>query len=88
MTQFKDKNFTPDMSILDDVAKIAGGAVNVLSGVKQQIEYDMQARVDEIATRLDLVPREDLDTAKEQIKTLYDRIESLEKRLDSLEKKK
>jgi len=46
-----------DPKILDDMARVAGGAVNILSGVQQQIRDDVKARVDDMADRLDLVRR-------------------------------
>jgi len=85
MSQFKDSKFKPDMSILDDVAKVAGGAVNVLSGLQQQIRQDVASRTEEFAARMDLVPREDLEIAEERISALCERIEKLEKRLDELD---
>lgn len=85
MNQFDDNKFKPDISILDDVAKVAGGAVNVLSGLQQQIKQDVQSRVEDIAARMDLVPREDLEIAEQRIAAMSEKIETLEERLDKLE---
>ena len=85
MSQFENNKFKPDIGILDDVAKVAGGAVNVLSGLQQQIKQDVQSRFEELATRMDLVPREDLQIAEDRISALSAKIEQLEKRLDELE---
>jgi len=74
--------------ILDDIARIAGGAVNVVSGVRQQIRDEVKARVEEMATRLNLVPREDLDILQARIDKLQSDYEDLEKRLEALEGKK
>jgi BMFP domain-containing protein YqiC len=68
-----------DPKILDDMARVAGGAVNILSGVQQQIRDDVKARVDDMADRLDLVPRADLDHALLMIKALEERVSALEK---------
>jgi len=72
-------------AIFDDLTKLAGGAAGTLNSVRQQIKNDVKARVEEVATRLDLVPREDLDRveallnkALEDQKELIARIESLE----------
>lgn len=75
----------PDPKIFDDIARVAGGAVNIVSGLQQQIREDVKARIDEMASRMDLVPREDLDQALEQIKVLLSRVDMLEKRVDALE---
>ena len=85
MSQFENNKFKPDIGILDDVAKVAGGAVNVLSGLQQQIKQDVQSRFEELAARMDLVPREDLQIAEDRISALSAKIEQLEKRLDELE---
>ena len=74
-----------DHKFLDDIAKVAGGAVNLASGVQQQIRDDIKARVDEMADRLDLVPRRDLDDALAQIKSLRKKIKDLDKRVEDIE---
>lgn len=53
---------------------MAGGTANIFGGMGRSIHEEIKSRVDEMATRLDLVPREDL-TALEL------RIEALEKQL-------
>ena len=60
----------PDPKILDDIAKAAGGAVNILSGMQQQIREEIKTRMDDMAARMDLVPREDLDRAEAMIEKL------------------
>lgn len=77
----------PDARILDDMARVAGGAVNILSGLREQINDDIRERVEQMAVRLDLVPREDFEAAQEQIRALYDRVDALEKKLKTQEKK-
>lgn len=69
----------PDPKILDDIARAAGGAVNILSGLRQQIREEVKSRVEEVADRLDLVPREDMDRAWSMIAALEQRIAVLEK---------
>jgi BMFP domain-containing protein YqiC len=68
----------PKEKIFDDIARVAGGTVNVLSGLKHNIEEDIKARVDEMAYKLDLVPREDLERLESQIDALEERIKKLE----------
>ncbi|MGZ9096793.1 MAG: accessory factor UbiK family protein [Micavibrio sp.] len=75
----------PDPKMLDDLARVAGGAVNVLSGLQDQIRNDVRARMEEMATRLDLVPRDELDQAKGMIAKLRTQVQSLENRVALLE---
>lgn len=69
----------PDPKILDDIARVAGGAVNIASGMQQQIREEIKSRMDDMAHRMDLVPREDLDRALAMIAALEKRVEALEK---------
>lgn len=64
----------PDSHLIDDLAKMAGGVVNIMSGLQQQIHDDIKARVDEMAARLDLVPREDLERLEARIAALEDQL--------------
>lgn len=75
----------PDPRILDDIARVAGGAVNIVSGLQQQIRDDLRSRVDDMAARMDLVPREELDRALAMIGALRARVDGLEDRLAKLE---
>ncbi len=70
--------FKPDPKFLDDMAKMAGGAVSVLSSVRAQIKEDIKARVDDVADRLDLVPREDFDRLQSMVEALVRRVDQLE----------
>jgi BMFP domain-containing protein YqiC len=78
----------PDPKLFDDLARMAGGAVNIFSGLQEQIRSDIRTRMDEMAARLDLVPRDELDQAKAMIEKLSKRIQMLEQRLDAMEGKK
>ena len=75
----------PDPKMLDDLARVAGGAVNIMSGLQEQIRNDVRARMEEMATRLDLVPRDELDQAKGMIAKLRTQIQALENRVTLLE---
>jgi len=65
--------------IIDDLAKLAGGAAGIAGSVQQQIRNDIKARVDEVAERMDLVPREDYERLEGLVKSLEARITELEK---------
>jgi BMFP domain-containing protein YqiC len=72
----------PDPKMFDDIARVAGGAVNLLSGLQQQIQSDIKTRLDEMAVRLDLVPREDLDRAEARIAALEKTVAALKVKID------
>ena len=67
MIRSKDK-------VLDDIAKVAGGGVSILSGLGQNIREDTKSRINDIADRLDLVPREDFETLEMRVKALEEHI--------------
>lgn len=77
-----------DPRFLDDIARVAGGAVNIVSGFQNQLREDMRSRMDNLADRADLVPRDDMDRAEAMIQTLRQRVDALETRLDKIEGKK
>lgn len=67
----------PDPKIFDDLSRVAGGAMHLFSGVREQILNDVKARFDEMANRMDLVPREDFDRLEAQVKELQKKLEAL-----------
>ena len=65
----------PDPKIFDDLSRVAGGAMNVFSAFREQILNDIKARVEEVASRMDLVPREDFERLEAQVKALQKKID-------------
>lgn len=49
----------------DDIAGVAGGALSALSGLRDEAETLVRARVDETIRKLDLVRREELEAMAE-----------------------
>jgi BMFP domain-containing protein YqiC len=47
----------------DDLAGVAGGALSALSGLREEAEAIVRARIDEAIRKLDLVRREELEIA-------------------------
>ncbi|MCB1532544.1 MAG: accessory factor UbiK family protein [Alphaproteobacteria bacterium] len=72
--------------ILDDVARMAGGAVNVLSGLQQQIRDEVRSYLEDFAARMDLVPREDVDKLEAMLAKTREELEAQNERLTALEK--
>lgn len=74
--------------LIDDAARLAGGTISVLSNVRAQARQEVRAYIDDLATRLNYVPREDFERLEAQVKQQrLDQI-ALEKRLAALEPKK
>ncbi len=67
----------PDPKIFDDISRVAGGAMNMFSAVREQVMNDFRARFDEWASRMDLVPREDFDRLEAQVKKLQKQMDEL-----------
>ncbi len=49
--------------LLDDLAKVAGSAINTLGGLREEIETRVKERVERLAAEMELVSREELDAA-------------------------
>ncbi len=78
----------PDPKIFDDIARVAGGAVNILGGLQQQIHEEIKSRMEEMASKMDLVPREDVNRAESRIDALEKRVKALEGKKKTPSKKK
>ena len=65
--------------LLDDIARTAGGTASIFSGLGRNIRDDIKARIEELALRMDLVPREDFERLEIQVSALEKRITDLEK---------
>lgn len=71
--------------VFDDLASMAGGAVSALSGLRDEAEALMRARVDETIRRLDLVRREEFEAVAEMAARARTAQEDAEARLAALE---
>lgn len=74
--------------ILDDLAKMASGAMSGLSGLRHEIEMRGREQIERILARMDLVKREEFEAvkamaakAREEQELLAERLAELEKRL-------
>ena len=79
--------------ILDDIAGMAGGAFSALSGLGEEIEQLVRARVDEALVRLRLVRRDEFDAVSElaaNVRAGHEdalvRLAALEARVDALDR--
>jgi BMFP domain-containing protein YqiC len=69
----------------DDLAGVAGGAMSALSGLREELESMMRARVDETIRKLDLVRREQFDGVADMAAKARAGQELAESRLTALE---
>jgi len=71
--------------ILDDLARVAGGAMGALSGLRNEVEGQIRQQFERILSQMDVVPREDFEAvramaakAREEQETLVERVTALE----------
>ena len=69
----------------DDLAGVAGGAISALSGLRDEAELLVRARVDEAIRKLDLVKREELEAIGELAARARAGQEAAEARVAALE---
>ncbi|MBL6936062.1 MAG: accessory factor UbiK family protein, partial [Alphaproteobacteria bacterium] len=71
--------------ILDDLAKVAGGALSVMTGVKSEAEAVMRQQFEKVLDKMDLIPREDFEAVRTMAAKARDQQEELVKRVAVLE---
>jgi BMFP domain-containing protein YqiC len=69
----------------DDLAGVAGGAISVLAGLREEVAAMTRARVEEALRRLDLVKREEFEAMSELASRAKAQAEALELRVAALE---
>jgi BMFP domain-containing protein YqiC len=74
-----------DNKILDDLARVAGGAFGALSSLREEAEAQMRQQLERMLSRMDVVSREEYEAvramaakAREEQETLAERVTSLE----------
>lgn len=73
--------------IFDDIAKVTGGAVSTLSGIKEELENLVRQQIERILVDADMVPREEFEMVKSMAAKARSKQEEMEIRLQQLEKK-
>ncbi len=74
-----------DSHILDDMARVATGAMGAASGLKGEFDAMVRRRLEAILARMDLVPRDEFDAVKEMAARARSENEELAERLARLE---
>lgn len=69
----------------DDLAGVAGGAFSALTGLRDEAEATIRARVDEAIQKLNLVRREDLEATEQMAANARAGQEAAEARIAALE---
>lgn len=89
------RNATKNMKFLDDLAKMATGALGSFGDVKEQVKSMVKDRVEQVLEELDLVTRKEFERvealaakARATQQDLEDRIRKLEKQLKPAPKAK
>jgi hypothetical protein len=71
--------------LLDDLARVAGGAFGALAGLRSEIEDMVKQRLERLLADLDHVPREEFDAVRAMAEKARMEQEALEKRVAALE---
>jgi len=71
--------------ILDDLARVANGAVSTLTGIKGELEAMIRHQLERILADRDTVPREEFEAVKAMAAKARAQQEKLEKRVAALE---
>jgi BMFP domain-containing protein YqiC len=71
--------------IFDDAARMAGGALGIVAGLKREIETFAKGQIERLVADMDLVPREEFEAARSMAAKARDQQEELERRIALLE---
>jgi BMFP domain-containing protein YqiC len=69
----------------DDVARVAGGAIGALSGMRGEIEARLRDQLERVLAGLDVVSREEFEAVKAMAAKARDEQERLAERIAALE---
>ena len=71
--------------ILDDAARVAGGALGTLAGLKREVETLARQQFERLLAGLDLVTRDEFEAVKAMAAKAREEQDALAARLDALE---
>ena len=74
-----------DNRILDDLAKVAAGALGGISGMKQEVEGRLRQQFERILAGMDMVSREEFEMVKAMAAKARSEQEDLAARLSKIE---
>lgn len=70
---------------LDDLARVASGAMGTVAGVKTELETLVRQRLESLLADMDLVPRDEFEAVKEMAARARTEQEALVERVAALE---
>jgi len=73
--------------LFDDFARMAGGALNMLTGLKSEVEQLVRQQMENWVSTLNLVTREEYETVRQMAAKARDEQEALLVRIAALEAK-
>lgn len=76
---------TGGKKFFDDLAGMAGGAVSMMAGLRDEVETMVRSQSEAAIQRMGLVKREELDVAIEVARLAREQAEALEVRVAALE---
>lgn len=76
-----------ESKILDDLARLVGGAVGAANGARQELEQIIRARMERMLAHMDLVPREEFEAVRTMAIKAREEQEALAARIAVLEEK-
>ena len=71
--------------VFDDAARLAGGAVGTLTGIRREMEALVRQQFERLLSSMDLVTREEFDAVREMAIKARTEQEALAERLAALE---
>lgn len=71
--------------IFDDLAGLAGGAISAMSGLRDEVEAMVRARLDEAVRRMELVRKDEVEALADMLAATNARLEAAEERIAALE---
>lgn len=86
MSRNSDK-MKSQLKILDDLAQMAGGAVDLIGDLQKQIRNEIHERIDQQLTSMNFVARQDFDRLEALVSEARKKQDMLETRINDLEEK-
>jgi BMFP domain-containing protein YqiC len=74
-----------DNKILDDLARVAGGALGAFSSLREEAEGHLRSQLERILSRMDVVSREEFDAVRAMAAKAREEQEAMAERLAALE---
>ena len=76
-----------DHRLIDDLARVAGGALGTLAGMREEVEARLRQEFQRILAGMDLVTREEFEVVRAMAAKAREEQERLAERLKALEAK-